>query len=70
MTDKLLYSWLILKLKCLVKLGVQSNMSRYIFLLFEAWCRCWPNCVQMALPRGLSDHCPIMLSIDVENWGP
>jgi len=27
-------------------------------------------CFQMAMSRGLSDHCPLVLSIDVENWGP
>jgi len=26
--------------------------------------------MQLALPRGLSDHCPLVLSIDDENWGP
>jgi len=25
---------------------------------------------QVALLRGLSDHCPLQLSIDEENWGP
>jgi len=30
----------------------------------------WPNCFQLASPRGLSDHCPLQLCIDVENWGP
>jgi len=24
----------------------------------------------MALSRGVSDHCPLELSVDVENWGP
>jgi hypothetical protein len=54
MIDKLVYSWLILKLRYLVKLEVQSNMSRYRFLLSESWCQCWPNCVQMTLPQGLN----------------
>ena len=30
----------------------------------------WPNCVQVAQLRGLSDHCPLILSVDEENWGP
>jgi len=40
------------------------------FLLSDRWCQTWPNCFQMAMSRGLSDHCPLVLSIDVENWGP
>jgi len=40
------------------------------FLLSEDWCAQWPNCFQVALLRGLSDHCPLQLSIDKENWGP
>jgi hypothetical protein len=40
------------------------------FLLSERWCLTWPNCFQLASSRGLSDHCPIQLSIDEENWGP
>ena len=30
----------------------------------------FPNCIQVALPRGLSDHCPLLLTIDEDNWGP
>jgi hypothetical protein len=45
-----------------------SRLDR--FLLSERWCMTWPNCFQMATTRGLSDHCPIQLCIDVENWGP
>jgi len=29
------------------------------FLLSEDWCFGWPNCVQTALLRGLSDHFPL-----------
>jgi exonuclease III len=48
-----------------------SSMSRIDrFLLSEDWCLSWPNCVQQAQLRGLSDHCPLLLSVDVENWGP
>jgi hypothetical protein len=45
-----------------------SRLDR--FLLSEEWCLMWPNCIQLAHLRGLSDHCPIMLSVDEENWGP
>jgi hypothetical protein len=40
------------------------------FLLTEEWCLAWPNCVQQAQLRGLSDHCSLSLSVDEENWGP
>jgi len=45
-----------------------SRLDR--FLLLEEWCLEWPNCIQVALLRGLSDHCPLVMSIDEENWGP
>lgn len=51
--------------------GDGSSMSRIDrYLLSEEWCFSWPNCFQVALLRGLSDHCPLQLSIDEENWGP
>jgi len=51
--------------------GDGSCMSRIDrFLLSEDWCAQWPNCFQVALLRGLSDHCPLQLLIDEENWGP
>jgi len=51
--------------------GDGRSMSRIDrFLLSDKWCQTWPNCFQMAMSRGLSDHCPLVLSIDVENWGP
>ncbi|GAU20182.1 hypothetical protein TSUD_352460 [Trifolium subterraneum] len=40
------------------------------FLLTEEWCLAWPNCTQSAQLQGLSDHCPLLLSVDEENWGP
>lgn len=40
------------------------------FLISEEWCLIWPNCTQVAQLRGLSDHCPLILSVDEENWGP
>jgi hypothetical protein len=33
-------------------------------------CLRWPNCLHVAHLRGLSDHCPILLSVDDQNWGP
>jgi hypothetical protein len=45
-----------------------SRLDR--FLLSEEWCLTWPNCTQMAHLRGLSDHCPLVLSTNEENWGP
>jgi len=51
--------------------GDGKSMSRIDrFLLSEKWCLIWPNCSQLALTRGMSDHCPLVLAIDVENWGP
>jgi len=38
-------------------------------LLSESWCLSWPSCFQLASARGLSDHCPLVLSVDEENWG-
>jgi endonuclease/exonuclease/phosphatase family metal-dependent hydrolase len=51
--------------------GDGLSMSRLDrFLLSESWCHAYPNCIQAALPRTLSDHCPIQLTIDDQNWGP
>jgi len=51
--------------------GDGNSMSRIDrFLLSDRWCLTWPNCFQMALARGVSDHCSLELSVDVENWGP
>ncbi|GAU46774.1 hypothetical protein TSUD_402850 [Trifolium subterraneum] len=51
--------------------GDGHTMSRLDrFLLSEDWCLAWPNCVHVAQLRGLSDHCPLILSADEENWGP
>jgi len=30
----------------------------------------WPNYIQAAQLRGLSDHCAVILSVDEQNWGP
>jgi len=40
------------------------------FLLSEEWCVVWPSCMQLAQLRGLSDNCPLLLTVDEENWGP
>ncbi|GAU49673.1 hypothetical protein TSUD_91110 [Trifolium subterraneum] len=45
-----------------------SRLDR--FLLSEDWCLSWPNCNQIAQLRGLSDHCPLVLTTKEENWGP
>lgn len=51
--------------------GDGSAMSRLDrFLLSKEWCLHWPNSFQVALLRGISDHCPLQLSVDEENWGP
>ncbi|XP_024630914.1 uncharacterized protein [Medicago truncatula] len=51
--------------------GDGNSMSRIDrFLLSEEWCAKWPNCLQVASLRGLSDHCPLVLSVDDHNWGP
>jgi len=51
--------------------GDGTSMSRIDrFLLSEEWCFVWPNCVQTTLLRGLSDYCPLVLSVDEANWGP
>jgi len=33
------------------------------FLLYEEWCLLWLNCLQISQMRGLSDHCPLVLSV-------
>ncbi|GAU34276.1 hypothetical protein TSUD_321220 [Trifolium subterraneum] len=49
--------------------GDGLSMSRLDrFLLSEDWCLTWPNCNQEARMRGVSDHCPIIMSADEEDW--
>ncbi|CAJ2638862.1 unnamed protein product, partial [Trifolium pratense] len=51
--------------------GDGFSMSRLDrFLLSEEWCLAWPNCRQVARLRGLSDHCPLVLSANEDDWGP
>jgi len=45
-----------------------SHIDR--ILLSENWCLTWPTCFQLVVSRGLSDHCPLVLPIDTQNWGP
>jgi hypothetical protein len=45
-----------------------SRLDR--FLLSESWIFGWLNYIQAALPRGLFDHCSILLTIDKENRAP
>lgn len=40
------------------------------FLLSARWCVSWPNNIQVAHQRGLSDHVPLVLDVDDLNWGP
>ncbi|MCH82498.1 cysteine-rich receptor-like protein kinase, partial [Trifolium medium] len=51
--------------------GDGRSMSRLDrFLLSGEWCLTWPNCTQAVRMRGLSDHCPLVLAADEEDWGP
>ena len=51
--------------------GDGLSMSRLNhFLLSKEWISSWPNCFQVALPRSVYDHCPILLTVDEANWGP
>lgn len=34
------------------------------------WLDLFPNCFQMALSRPFSDHCSIVLELDLEDCGP
>ncbi|GAU18665.1 hypothetical protein TSUD_124980 [Trifolium subterraneum] len=45
-----------------------SRLDR--FLLSDEWCLTWLNCIQVGQLRGLSDHCPLIMSVGEENWGP
>ncbi|GAU51140.1 hypothetical protein TSUD_411890 [Trifolium subterraneum] len=50
--------------------GDGLSMSRLDkFLLSGDWCLTWPNCTQVARMRGISDHCPLVLSANEEDWG-
>ncbi|KAK8701661.1 hypothetical protein V6N13_020044 [Hibiscus sabdariffa] len=40
------------------------------FLLSHELASRWPSLIQQILPRGISDHNPITLSISSTQWGP
>jgi len=40
------------------------------FLLSGNWCSVWPNCIQVAYERSISNHVPLVLNVEDENWGP
>ncbi|XP_057444637.1 uncharacterized protein LOC130736879 [Lotus japonicus] len=46
----------------------QSRLDR--FLVSVEWNDFWPKCSQLVLDRNISDHCPIMLRQQFDNWGP
>jgi hypothetical protein len=51
--------------------GDGVSMSRLdCFLLSAKWCEFWPNTIQVAHQRVLSDHVPLTLHVDEANWGP
>jgi len=51
--------------------GDGVSMSRLDrFLLSAKWCDAWPNYIQVAYQKGLSDHVPLLLHVDEANWGP
>lgn len=44
-----------------------SRLDR--FLLSVNWCSTWTNCIQVANQKGISDHVPLVASVDEDNWG-
>lgn len=36
----------------------------------EDWLDMFPEACQTALPKPLSDHCPVLLDTQCERWGP
>ena len=50
--------------------GDGISMSRLDrFLVSAKWIESWPNSTQVAHQQGLSDHVPLVLSVDDLNWG-
>ncbi|KAK8681329.1 hypothetical protein V6N13_053733 [Hibiscus sabdariffa] len=45
-----------------------SRLDR--FLLSMEWLERFPGLVQVSLPRGISDHVPLILVLDETDWGP
>jgi len=47
------------------------SMRRLDIYLLSVNCRsAWLNCIQVAHQCGLSDHVPLVLFVDEDNWGP
>lgn len=40
------------------------------FLVSMDWLELFPDCVQRVLPRPISDHCPLLLEVGLEDWAP
>ena len=54
-----------------------SNMQRDLimcrldrFLVSSDWLDILLDCIQRALARPISDHCPLLVETDLEDWGP
>ncbi|WJX17552.1 hypothetical protein P8452_07455 [Trifolium repens] len=45
-----------------------SRLDR--ILISDEWANRWGNCSLWALPRDVSDHCPLILKYLQEEWGP
>lgn len=46
-------------------------MSRLVrFLVSPSWVELFPDCIQKAIPRPISDNCPISLVTGLVDWGP
>ncbi|XP_057789837.1 uncharacterized protein LOC131006698 [Salvia miltiorrhiza] len=46
----------------------KSKLDR--FLVNNCWLDSWPSTVERCLQRSVSDHCPILLSTKIVDWGP
>ncbi|KAL8506652.1 hypothetical protein ACS0TY_017519 [Phlomoides rotata] len=46
----------------------KSRIDR--ILVNKNWLACWPNSLQKGPRHFLSNHCPILLDINVKDWGP
>lgn len=40
------------------------------FLVCSEWLDIFPDCIERALARPISVHCPILVETDLEDWGP
>lgn len=45
-----------------------SRLDRY--LVTSDWLETYSEVTQLALPKPISDHCPILLNSECERWGP